>query len=95
MGVDISSLEEVVFDPKKSFLRVPTLGIKAEFLPQVKGQIKFLDAFSRAKFFSLDGISIPILGYDDLIQMKKDSNRPKDLGDVDELEKRRGATDNA
>ena len=94
IGVDISSLEDVVFDPKKSFLRIPALGVKAEFLPQVKGEIKFLEAFSRAKIFNLDGISIPILGYNDLIQMKKDTNRPKDLGDVDELEKRRTSAGN-
>ena len=35
-GVDISELNEVIFDSKKTFLRIP-LGIKAEFLPQIQG----------------------------------------------------------
>ncbi len=94
MGVDISELEEVVFDSKKSFLRIPSLGVKAEFLPQVKGLTKFVEAFKGAKIFNLDGIEIPIIGYNDLILMKKETNRPKDLADVDELEKRRKASEN-
>ena len=80
--------------PKRVFLRIPTLGIKAEFLPQVKGEIRFDDAFKRAKLFDLNGISISIIGYDDLIQIKRSTNRPKDLGDVDELEKRRKSKNN-
>lgn len=91
MGVDISDLEELVFDPHKSFFRIPTLGIKAEFLPQIKGLTKFEEAFKQAKIFTLDGIPITIIGYDDLIKNKKETNRPKDLGDIDELEKRRKA----
>lgn len=89
LGVDTSDLEKLVFDPRKSFLRIPALGIKTEFLPQVKGETKFTDAFKRAKIFNLEGVSIAIIGYNDLIKIKKDTNRPKDLGDIDELEKRR------
>lgn len=89
LGADISDLEKLVFDPRKSFLRIPALGIKTEFFPQVKGETKFTDAFKRAKIFNLEGVSIAIIGYNDLIKIKKDTNRPKDLGDIDELEKRR------
>jgi predicted nucleotidyltransferase len=92
LGVDVSDLEKVVFDPKKSFIRIPTLGIKAEFLPQIRGVTKFEDAFKRAKMFNLEGISIAVIGYNDLIKNKKETKRPKDLGDVDELEKRRKAS---
>ena len=94
LGVDTSDLDKVVFDPNKSFLRIPALGIKTEFLPQVKGQTKFVDAYKRSKIFDLEGISIAIIGYDDLIRIKRDTNRPKDLGDVDELEKRRKSSEN-
>ena len=94
MGVDVSALDNVVFDPEKSFLRIPTLSVKAEFLPQVQGLTKFGEAFARAKVFNLDGINIPIIGYNDLIVTKRETNRPKDLGDIDELEKRRKASEN-
>jgi hypothetical protein len=94
LGVDTSDLDKVVFDPTKSFLRIPALGIKTEFLPQIKGNTKFADAYKRAKIFNLEGVSIAIIGYDDLIRIKKDTNRPKDLGDVDELEKRRKSSKN-
>ena len=93
LGIDTSDLDRLVFDPQKSFLRIPALGIKAEFLPQVKGDTKFDDAYRRAKIFDLEGISVAIIGYDDLIKIKKDTNRPKDLGDVDELEKRRRSSE--
>ena len=91
LDVDISDLEHLVFDPQKSYFRIPTLGIKAEFLPKIKGLKKFEDAFMRAKQFKLDEISIHVIGYDDLIKNKKETNRKKDLGDIDELEKRRKA----
>jgi predicted nucleotidyltransferase len=93
MGVDVSELENKVFDAKKSFLRIPAVGIKAEFLPQVQGLTKFIEAFQRAKIFNLDGIQIPVIGYDDLIAVKRETNRPKDLADIDELEKRRKASE--
>ena len=93
LGVDTQDLDRLVFDPKKSFLRIPALGIKTEFLPQVKGETKFTDAFKRAKIFNLEGVSIAIIGYNDLIKIKKDTNRPKDLGDIDELEKRRRSSE--
>lgn len=89
LGVDISDLENNVFDPKTSFIRIPALGIKTEFLPQIQGVTKFEDAYKRAKIFNLEGISIAIIGYHDLIKNKKETNPPKDLGDIDELEKRR------
>jgi hypothetical protein len=44
------------------------------------------------KIFNLKGVSISVIGYNDLIKNKKETNRPKDLGDVDELEKRRKAS---
>jgi hypothetical protein len=95
LGIDTSDLDKLVFDPRKSFLRIPALGIKAEFLPQVKGDTKFGEAYRRSKIFDLEGISVAIIGYGDLIKIKKATNRPKDLGDVDELEKRRKLSENS
>jgi hypothetical protein len=62
MDVDISDLEHLVFDPQKSYFRIPTLGIKAEFLPQIKGLKNFKDAFKRSKQFKLADISIHVIG---------------------------------
>ena len=67
----------------------PTIENYLNLIAAFKGEIKFTDAYKRAKIFDLEGISIAIIGYNDLIKIKKETNRPKDLGDIDELEKRR------
>ena len=36
LNVDTSKLEELVFDPKKTFLRIPHDSFRTEFLPQVE-----------------------------------------------------------
>lgn len=39
----------------------------------------------------LDGIPVQFIGFEDLIRNKESAARPKDLGDADELRKRRAA----
>ncbi len=36
-GVDTDDLTNIVFDPAKTYLRVPQLGFRTEFLPQIPG----------------------------------------------------------
>jgi predicted nucleotidyltransferase len=88
-GVDVSELEKTVFDPRKTFLRFPTPGFKSEFLPTIPGNVTFKDARGNAENIQLDGVSIPIIGYDDLIKNKKVTNRLKDQADIEELAKRK------
>ena len=40
-GIDVSELEKIVFDPKKTFLRFPTAVFQAEFLPIIPGDISY------------------------------------------------------
>lgn len=37
LDIQTESLKEIVFDPTKTFLRIPHQGFQTEFLPQVKG----------------------------------------------------------
>ena len=88
-GIDVSELEEAVFDPKKTFLRFPTAGFKTELLPALAGDMSFNEAKEKAETLELDGINVPIIGYDDLIKNKTLTNRLKDLADIEELAKRK------
>ena len=88
-GIDVAELEEAVFDPKKTFLRFPTPGFKTEFLPFLPGDMSFTDAKKNSSSIELDGVNVPILGYDDLIKNKTLTSRLKDLADIEELAKRK------
>jgi hypothetical protein len=87
-GIDTSDLEQIVFDPKKTFLKIP-LSVRTEFLPFVHDTLKFSEAKSRAEIMMIDEVPVPILGYDHLVMTKKFANRLKDQADLDELAKRR------
>lgn len=88
-GFDVSELEEAVFDPKKTFLRFPTPGFRTELLPSLAGDISFNEAKEKAEKIELDGVNVPIIGYDDLVRSKAFTNRLKDQADIEELAKRR------
>ena len=87
-GVDTSSLKNLVFDKDKTFLRVPQLGFRTEFLPKIPGIQSFSQAKRNAVQTKLDGTTVFILSYDDLIKNKETLNRKIDQLDVEELKKR-------
>jgi predicted nucleotidyltransferase len=87
LGVDTSDLKKLVFDPLKTYLRVPSLSIRSEFLPQIEG-LTYPESKKNVAKAELDGVIINIMSLEDLIENKKKVNRPKDKLDVDELEKR-------
>ncbi|HYG19716.1 MAG TPA: nucleotidyltransferase [Ohtaekwangia sp.] len=89
-GIDVSELEDLVFDPQTTFIRLPTPGVTTELLPAIAGNLSFKDARERAEIFELDGVTIPVIAYPDLIINKKTTNRLKDQSDVEELTKRKG-----
>jgi len=87
-GVHDPELNEIIFDPKKTFLRIPQLGFKTEFLPHIPGVISYSECRKNATQTKLDGVEVYILGYDDLIRNKEAVGRDVDRIDVKELKKR-------
>ncbi|MEQ8304843.1 MAG: nucleotidyltransferase [Cyclobacteriaceae bacterium] len=87
-GVDTDDLTNIVFDPAKTYLRVPQLGFRTEFLPQIPGIDSFSMALKNASQTTLDGVNVFILGYEDLIKNKAKLARKIDLNDIEELKKR-------
>ncbi len=87
MDIQTESLKDIVFDPAKTFLRIPHQGFQTEFLPNVKGLDSFKDCKKRAKKILLDGNELFVISYDDLILNKKAVNRPIDQSDILELKR--------
>ncbi|HEY8511687.1 MAG TPA: nucleotidyltransferase [Cyclobacteriaceae bacterium] len=88
LGVDTESLSDYVFDPNKTFLRIPFGTFRAEFLPNMPGLESFATCFKRAKRIKFDGNELVIIGYDDLIVNKKTLGRDVDRQDIEQLQKR-------
>lgn len=88
LGVNTSSLEEIIFDPKKTFLRIPQKGFRLEFLPTIPGIESYMTSKANAAETDLDGVVIRILGYDDIIKNKETLGRAVDRQDVEELRRR-------
>lgn len=59
---------------------------RTEFMTHISG-VRYDDAKQNALFANIDGYSIPIISYGNLIQNKKSSGRTKDEADIEYLEK--------
>jgi hypothetical protein len=90
-GIDVSEVEKTVFDPKKSFLRFPTSGMRTDFLPTIAGDFSFTDAKAKAEILKLENVDVFVIGYDELIKNKQITNRLQDQADIEELNKRKKA----
>jgi hypothetical protein len=84
---DVSDLENITFDPNTTYLRVTT-GFRTEFLPTPSEDVLFDDAKEKSEILELEGVKIPVIGYDHLVQLKIMTNRLKDKADVEEFLKR-------
>ena len=64
-------------------------GIVLDIMTEMKGleQFTFDECFEKASEASIDGIKVPFLHVNHLLENKKAVGRPKDLEDVRELEK--------
>jgi hypothetical protein len=64
-------------------------GIELDIMTSMKGleNISFSDCLSMASLADLEGVEVPFLHINHLIENKKIVNRPKDQVDVIELEK--------
>jgi len=87
IGVDTARLEEVIFDPNSTYLRIPHGSFKMEFLPQMVGLDSFSICLDRSSQVVVDGNNIKIIGYQDLIKNKKAVDREVDKTDIEELKK--------
>ena len=86
-GFDEFSRDDLL-DPKAVLMlgRPPN---RIDLLTWISGR-EFADCYGRRIHAHLGGVRIPLISLDDLLINKRASGRPKDLGDIDEFERRRG-----
>ena len=89
LNVDTSELRKIVFDGKRTFLKIPHENFHTDFLPQMAGLTSFRESARNADKITIDGVSVPVISLDDLILNKHAVNRAIDHSDIDELNKRR------
>ena len=86
LDIDVSSLENIVFDPKSAYLRIPFKTFKTEFLPVLSGLDSYQKSKDRSDSINLDGNQITIINYKDLIANKQSVDREIDRKDIKILE---------
>jgi len=60
--------------------------LQTEFMTHISG-VQYEDAKALMIRVDIDGITIPVIHFNNLIQNKKASGRPKDIADVEQLER--------
>jgi hypothetical protein len=84
---DYSSLETMKFVPGWTSFYIG--GVELDIMTSMKGleNISFAECLAMASVADLDGVEVPFLHINHLIENKRIVNRPKDQIDVIELEK--------
>jgi predicted nucleotidyltransferase len=86
LDVDTSDLKEIIFDPKRTFLKIPHSEFQTDFLPVMEGLGTYRECRSRAERVKIGDVVINVISYDDLIANKRSINRKMDQKDIDSLE---------
>ena len=87
LKVDTSELKEIVFDRNKTFLKIPHDSFHTDFLPVMEGLESFRLSKQEAETIDIDGVTLVVLSYQNLITNKQAVNRKVDQSDISELSK--------
>ncbi|MFM7329145.1 MAG: hypothetical protein ACKO3B_10480, partial [Bacteroidota bacterium] len=71
LEIDTEDLQTIVFDKKRTFIKIPYEHFHTDFLPVIEGIDPFRTCLNRADILTIKEISIPILSLDDLIKNKQ------------------------
>ena len=86
LGQDVTEFfEEQSPNPLKSYFKFDLTKFTLDFLPKLKGVIKFKQAYEKKEITTIKGINIQFIGFDELLQDKAANSRPKDLADIKQL----------
>jgi predicted nucleotidyltransferase len=87
LNVDTSDLKKLVFDKKRTFLKIPHKDFHTDFLPIMEGLDSYRACKERAEILDIGGATLRIVSYDDLIINKRAVNRKTDQSDIGELDR--------
>jgi predicted nucleotidyltransferase len=84
-----SELDQVVFDPKKTFIKFHQDVFHFDFLPELVAfyHKDFKRCYASKEVGEIDGVQINIISKNDLLLDKEKLGRDKDLADIENLKK--------
>lgn len=86
LGYDVSEFKnEQSPNPRKSFFKLNFDVFTLDILPEIKANIKFMEAYNRKETVDLAETHIHFMNYSDLLADKKASARNKDFDDIQRL----------
>jgi len=85
-GFDSPDLSPNLFTLEKSIVRMGVAPFKIEVITHIDGVI-FEGCYSRRLGWEIDGCKVRVINFEDLLTNKRASGRPKDINDLNELER--------
>jgi len=86
LGEDVLEFKnEQTPNPKASFFKFDFQDFTLDLLPELKAPLKFFSSYSKREIIPLDGIVIPFINIEDLIEDKNAAARQKDVDDIRNL----------
>lgn len=83
-GFDVDEMDEAMFTKERSIVRFGDEPLKIEVVTTIGG-VEFSECVKRAEAAEIAGLTVPIIGLEDLRINKAASGRPKDLVDLEHL----------
>jgi predicted nucleotidyltransferase len=87
-GAPLHEIDETTFVKPGIVFQIGVAPRRIDVISKISG-VDFDQAYRNRQIVEIDGLSVPILSYEDLIQNKRATGRDKDRIDVDRLEKGR------
>ncbi|MFO0828189.1 MAG: nucleotidyltransferase [Phycisphaerales bacterium] len=85
-GFELPEVTHALFAAADRIVRMGVPPVRIELLTGVSG-LRFREAFQRSESVELDGVPVRMLTLDDLRTNKRAAARPKDLADLDALDR--------
>ncbi len=96
LGLDVLRfMKEKTPKHRESFFKFNLPAFTLDFLPLSPGNDNFRESYKRCETLEFDGTIITVIAFDDLVNAKLKTGRPKDLEDIDRLQKLREDQDSS
>lgn len=89
LGYDISEFKKSKKALSETIIRLPLESFYIEMLPFLDGKNDFYPMYKRADSITVEGQTVKVISYDDLIECKANVHRAKDMEDIAQLERRK------
>ena len=90
-GFSRESLNPELFTREESVFRMGVPPTRLEILTRISG-VDFAECYARREIIEYEGLRLSVISYGDLKRNKQASGRPRDIADLNMLDKRKGPT---